>query len=189
MPETTTHFNWPLADDAQPADIPTYVNAGLRAADQTVHEYGFAPGDIKFSHAVELQDGWLWCEGQDVQRSEYPALCEALDPEGEPTVKLPDYRARMPLGTDGDAYELGDDGGEETHVLTVNEMPAHNHTFAAGSNGFFGSIGFPRGFNYPPFAPYTGGPAWNAEPMDLRGGGAAHNNLPPYNVCHVLIKT
>ncbi len=45
-----------------------------------------------------------------------------------------DLRGRFIYGIDPSKNKIGDKGGAETHTLTGNEMPSHNHT-ASTSNG------------------------------------------------------
>ena len=65
------------------------------------------------------------------------ALCDG-------TNGIPDLRNRFLVGA-GDAYKLAAVGGESTHVLSINEMPWHNHNassavgyFRSRSNTFYG---------------------------------------------------
>ncbi len=81
----------------------------------------------------------------------------------------PDFRGKMPLGSGGD-YSTGDTGGEITHTLTIDEMPAHTHSYTSS--------------NWLSFHPYgsTSGYTHDTSTLDTSstGGGQAHNNLPPY---------
>lgn len=51
--------------------------------------------------------------------------------DGRTTFALPDLRGRAPIhfgqGPGLSNYQLGERGGAETHTLTVNQMPSHNH--------------------------------------------------------------
>lgn len=64
-------------------------------------------------------------------RSEWPELFEAIGTNygaaDEEHFSLPNAVGRCIIGA-GTGYELGSIGGEAEHVLTVNELPVHNHS-------------------------------------------------------------
>lgn len=97
-------------------------------------------------------EGWLLCAGQDVSRTAYARLFEAIGTaygagNGRTTFNLPDLRGRAVAGKDDmgggaahrltgqsggvDGATLGAAGGAERHVLRTGEIPAHSHS--AGS--------------------------------------------------------
>lgn len=84
------------------------------------------------------------------------------------------------LGT-STTYPAGSEGGEETHTLTVAEMPNHNHNFAitGGSNtaSKSGILEWQSNVKYQ---------NWGTE---YRGGGEAHNNMPPYLAVNMWYRT
>lgn len=65
---------------------------------------------------------------------------------------------------------IGQTGGEKTHTLTVNEMPKHTH------GGTYTNAGTSRTHGW--LASGTG-TAMGFDAVEV-GGGAAHNNMPPY---------
>ena len=131
---------------------------------------------------------WEWlgfarCNGLNGSydmRGRFPAGYDdrSTDPGGVDSVWRPEY------------FVPGAPGGEHEVALTVSEMPAHNHTGNGGGAIASGQVGLLRktgagenrsvsGTDITP-----GEPDLVTSPVDipLEGGGAAHENLPPFLV-------
>lgn len=67
---------------------------------------------------------------------------------------------------------LTQSGGEASHVLTTNEMPAHTHSININSSGTPGTAN--------PAAGTSSASGSGNTVTGSAGGGAAHNTLPPY---------
>lgn len=79
-------------------------------------------------------------------------------------------------------HPAGEIGGEEEHILTEKEMPAHAHTMYAynpgGEDIWTPSTGT---WLVNPGSVIEGNTTWSAKlGMDNAGSGNAHNNMPPY---------
>lgn len=79
----------------------------------------------------------------------------------------------------GSAYTAGTTGGEATHTLTVDEIPSHNH-------GNWYELGNNASSKY-----LYGGSGYGDITRSTTnvGGGAAHNNMPPYLAVYVWKRT
>lgn len=83
---------------------------------------------------------------------------------------------RFLLGA-GTTYTTGATGGEATHTLTTDEMPAHNHWGCARFNYDPVSGGHPSAL--------SDGVNSNLLVTDYAGNGYSHNNMPPYLVVYM----
>ena len=84
--------------------------------------------------------------------------------------------------SDSDFNTIGATGGEKAHTLTVDEIPSHNHKLGQMYDGYHltTTTAQPRGI--------YGDYAQNVLTTNT-GGGQAHNNLPPYIVASLWIRT
>lgn len=79
--------------------------------------------------------GYLLCDGSAVSRTDYADLFTAIGTtygagDESTTFNLPNLSGRVVLGV-SQSHSLGTTGGEATHVLTEQELPAHTHTVPA----------------------------------------------------------
>lgn len=81
--------------------------------------------------------------------------------------------------TTAGTYHAGLTGGEATHTLTTEEMPAHAHDVELGINWS------PGNFQYLVQYSHEGSPTGRALATRDTGGGKSHNNMPPYLVVYM----
>ncbi|MEN2978571.1 tail fiber protein [Tistrella bauzanensis] len=94
-----------------------------------IFPFGFAP------------NGWLPCEGQQLQVAQYQALAALLGVTYGGTLgqnfNLPDLRGRVPIGEgthNAVSYNLGAAGGSQMVTLTTATIPPHIHGVRALSS-------------------------------------------------------
>src|SRR5689334_8686621 len=100
-------------------------------------------GEIRMFGGTFAPLGWADCNGQLMAISQNTALFALIGTtfggDGQTTFALPDLRSRVPIhagqGPGLTNRNLGDQGGEETVTLTVNQLPRHIHTLGASKAG------------------------------------------------------
>lgn len=150
-------------------------------------------GEIRVTSFGFAPKGWAMCNGQLLPINQNQALFALLGTfyggDGRTTFALPDLRGRAALHNDA-GFQQGQTGGEEAHLLTPAEIPAHTHAQgsiaqATGANPANSVLAAKprRGTNvYVPAA----------NPVQLAGQGSAggnqaHNNMQPYLALNFVI--
>lgn len=87
------------------------------------------PGTLVPYAGTTAPRGWMMCDGRSLSKSQYEKLYRAIgDTYGSSSSEfsIPDMRGRVIVGVN-DIHSLAETGGTETHTLSVDEMPVHNH--------------------------------------------------------------
>jgi microcystin-dependent protein len=93
-------------------------------------------GEIRLFPYNRIPNGWLVCNGQTLPINQNQALYALIGTkfaggDGSTTFALPNLNGRVIVGTGQNGsttYGLGETGGLENVTLTLNQLPAHNHT-------------------------------------------------------------
>lgn len=172
-------------------------------------------GTISMFGGSTAPTGYLLCQGQAVSRTTYSALFAIIGTtygtgDGSTTFNLPNLQGKFALGKSS-SYALGSTGGASTVTLTTNQIPAHTHGNKSltgwakmwGDTGFIGRGGSADwgGIVKPGDYWYGSAPIedgnWQSSSLEIDashehdsvGGGASHNNMPPYQTVNYIIKT
>ncbi|HTJ25096.1 MAG TPA: tail fiber protein [Candidatus Limnocylindria bacterium] len=142
---------------------------------------------------------WAMCNGQLLPINTYQPLFALLGTtyggNGQTTFGLPNLQGRVAMHP-GTGYILGQHGGEESHLLSIPEMPPHTHL--AHADPVIGDATAANPTNaYPanpsPIQMYSAGSGSMVTMSSLMvstiGGGQAHENRQPFltlNFCIAL---
>jgi microcystin-dependent protein len=152
-------------------------------------------GEIRMAAFQLAPKGWAHCDGTTMQLMQNQALFALLGTtfggDGRTTFNLPDLRGRSPMnvGTQRDnSITWGQKGGEETHTLTIGEIPTHSHTpMASNASPTLPSpVGNFWANNVPQYSP-SQETALAKNAIGMTGGGAGHQNLSPFLVINFII--
>lgn len=142
--------------------------------------------------------GWLLCDGGQYSTSSYSTLYAVIGTTyggGNGSFRVPDLRGRTPVGKNQGTFSaLGRIGGEETHTLSIAEMPSHQHPM--NENTY---VDVQTRSGWQPYVSDTNGTRWftnkrhdNLSFSDIATGATGqsspHNNMPPYLVLNYIIK-
>ncbi len=161
---------------------------------QRLHQSGF----LQAYAGSSAPSGWLLCFGQAVSRSTYSSLFAIIGTtygtgNGSTTFNLPDLRGKTIAGLDNmggsdanvltatfnpNRNTLGASTGQESHQLTIPEMPAHTHL----QNTDFGPTAGLQTLKS------SGSGNINAQQTSSTGGSTAHQNVQPTMMVNWIIK-
>ncbi len=144
---------------------------------------GTPAGVVEMYAGPVVPSGYLYCDGAAVSRATYVALFTAIggywgSGDGSTTFNLPDFRGRVPVGTNpgGPALidGLGDNDGRAQAVRNISHF--HNTAHAVGAD--------------------VGGGVWlftndaQAANQNFPSSGDGNNqDYPAFNALHYIIKT
>jgi len=135
--------------------------------------------------------GWAFCNGQLMPINQNQALFSILGTtyggDGMRTFGLPNLQGRVPIHV-GSGIVLGEQGGETTHTLNTQEMPAHSHApvgTTASADQAAPGVNLWAVDNYATYVP-TPNAALNPT-IQNAGGSQPHENMPPYLVLNFVI--
>ncbi len=172
-------------------------------------------GSIMLWSAASAPNGWLICDGSTMNTTTHNELYHVIGTTyggSGSTFMLPNLEERIPIGASNQApYTLGNQGGSATntptitvtgtvagHVLTVNEMPAHDHTNGSydqilmsdctGTSATQGATCAEPNLTSSASMQSAGGNQSHSHGFSGIGSSSAVSTIQPYLALHYIIK-
>ena len=149
--------------------------------------------------------GWVPCDGRALAISEYEVLYALIGTtyggNGQTTFNVPDLRGRVPIcygqGPGLPNVPLGQQGGQASITLGVNNLPAHNHLMRVAATGntnvaannFLSNITSAGGDDIWGYTDdiTTVTAVMNGAAVSAAGGSLPVETMPPYQVVNYMI--
>ena len=191
------------------------LSAGSVTTEKLAVGVAIPPGTVVPFAGANVPIGWALCNGQTLDGSQpqnaglFAAIGLSYGGTGT-NFNVPDLRGRTVIGTgQGDTWTgaggstdwlLGVKFGAEKHVMSIGEMPSHNHgvndpghSHKATVSNFLGGAFYATNQSsqsanhFPSQAPNT---SHNTTGITIQntGGGQPHNNMQPSLVLNYIIK-
>lgn len=159
-------------------------------------------GEIRMFAGTFAPVGWAICDGRQLsianEQTLFALIGTTYGGDGVNTFNLPDLRGRSPIsqgqgpGPGPNNYTLGTIGGLESVTLTVQQLPSHTHSMAAGTvgtsstpqNAYIGSATAAKDFR---FASGAGTDTLSPSTLQPNGGNMPHENRSPYLAIQFII--
>ena len=138
--------------------------------------------------------GWAFCNGQLLAINQNQALFSLLGTtyggDGRVNFALPNLQGRVPLHN-GNGFTQGQTGGEQSHTVTMAEMPQHLHVAmadtATGTASPTNSSRLAASSSQALYAPPNNLTAMDPRVLGNAGGSQAHQNMQPYLCINFVI--
>lgn len=189
----------PTGDGFSHPNMPPYLAISFIIALEGIYP---GPSDISEAYLGEIRPfsfaaaagGWAPCNGQVLPIAGNDQLFGVLGAtyggDGVTTFALPDLQGRMPMQV-GPSLKQGGRGGEETHSLTVAELPNHGHV-PQGSQSY-ANTGRPDAGVWANqvaddgYSTFTPNVTMHPSAIGESGGNQGHENMSPYQVVNFCV--
>ena len=200
----------PLSNEAIQNIASVYNNQNMTVTNLNTTGNLSVKGDINFAQfkgiivawsgaVADIPKGWGICDG-----TKYKALdnTDLQSPDLRSKFILGAGKGKDPSGVDLTERKVGENGGEEKHKLTIDEMPSHQHDVSVRQGGDWDNSNPVWGINAFFSQNHRSATTWGTtlqrtsynggtgrqEPDGSPAPTNSHNIMPPYYVLAYIIK-